>query len=173
MHPLFPYLSFFRKLCFHTFSTIHQLPLSLLTITFIDGLFLRSSSTHWSPISMHVSTCWRQSASKDEYMEFDAMYSSVHVSRTYIQNCNWCHHMVIKNKCETTFKILKIDGSPQVVQIILLTLSINCLADGSFRCGTCLSPVVISIIIKPKLYMSDWVDISPLYKYSGAMYPLH
>jgi hypothetical protein len=29
------------------------------------------------------------------------------------------------------------------------------------------------MISKPKLYMSDWVEISPLYRYSGAMYPLH
>jgi len=34
------------------------------------------------------------------------------------------------------------------------------------------SLVVISKISTPKLYMSHWGEISPLYKYSGAMYPL-
>jgi len=39
-------------------------------------------------------------------------------------------------------------------------------------CTVLLSNTVISIIIMPKLYMSDMVEISPLYRYSGAMSPL-
>jgi hypothetical protein len=41
------------------------------------------------------------------------------------------------------------------------------LSFGEFFC-----PVVISMISTPKLYMSDRVEISPLYRYSGAIYPL-
>ena len=48
----------------------------------------------------------------------------------------------------------------------------NCTAEGSLP-GQFFSPVVVSMISRPKLYMSDFVEISPLYRYSGAMYPLH
>ena len=53
-----------------------------------------------------------------------------------------------------------------------LTLSIKFLAEGWFLSLQFCSPVLISSINKPKLYMSDWAEISPLYRYSGAMYPL-
>ena len=55
--------------------------------------------------------------------------------------------------------------------IISLTLFINCVADGSLL-EQFFSTVVVSKINRPKLYMSDLVEISPLYKYSEAMYPL-
>ena len=42
-----------------------------------------------------------------------------------------------------------------------------CLSFIEFFC-----PVVISMISMPKLYISDRVEISPLYRYSGAIYPL-
>ena len=39
--------------------------------------------------------------------------------------------------------------------------------------GTAFCPVTSSIIMTPKLYMSDLNDIFPLCRYSGAQYPLH
>lgn len=53
-----------------------------------------------------------------------------------------------------------------------LALSTKSLADMSFSLEKFFSPVVISIIRTPKLYISDRVEISPLYRYSGAIYPL-
>jgi len=55
---------------------------------------------------------------------------------------------------------------------IHLTSSTNFLACLSSEPQWFFSLVAISSIISPKLYMSDWADISPSWRYSGAMYPL-
>jgi len=138
----------------------YSLPSSLLTMCSIEGLFFRSISTHSNPISMHTFSCWRELASSEEYL--DTMCSIVQFWRTYkigIRYINWCYNF---------FSSLK---SSSCV-ILRLTFSTKFLADMSSLLRGFLSPVVISMISRPKLYMSNWVEISPLYRYSGAMYPL-
>ena len=129
---------------------------SFSTISSMEGLRLRSISTQVSPISMHAFICRRHSASNDPYM--DAMCCIVQSLRTY------------RNRIKT-LNMLPFESCNNQV-IFPLTFSINFLADGWLSAGQFCSLVVISIISKPKLYMSDWAEISPLYKYSGAMYPL-
>lgn len=55
----------------------------------------------------------------------------------------------------------------------LITSSMNCWEDVSGRFDRSLGPVTISIIITPKLNMSNFSVIWHLSMYSGGMYPLH
>lgn len=60
------------------------------------------------------------------------------------------------------------------IENIVLTLSANNVADHGWSLLSWIffSPVTISKIKKPNLYMSVFVETTPLCKYSGAMYPL-
>ena len=65
--------------------------------------------------------------------------------------------------------------SSQIRVTFPLTLLINSLAESWSMPAQFSSLVVISIMISPKLYMSNRVEISftSLNRYSGAMYPLN
>ena len=57
--------------------------------------------------------------------------------------------------------------SPGKLKHSILTNSMNSWDDVSILSGQCLSPVVISMIITPKLNISNFFVIMPLFKYSG------
>ena len=53
----------------HTWSKISiRFPLSLSTISTMEGLLFLSASTHFSAIKMHAFTCWRPFASNNGYL---------------------------------------------------------------------------------------------------------
>ena len=141
--------------------------LSFSTISAMEGLILRSCSTHCNPISTHILICWRRSGSNDVYL--DDMWPSVQLFCTYRFGCSSVISCIRTKSNLVYWKnifILEIQNN-------MILLSINFRPHLSSALGIFFSPVLIWIISRPKLYMSDWVEISPLYRYSGAIYPLN